>query len=181
MTTNGDPAAPATGTETDTNALAEAVAETVDKAEYDKAVAHSRKWEERAKANAKASEELEKLRKQAMTDQEKAIAEAVAQARTDALSEVGSKLVAAEIRAVAAGRSVDTDALIDGINTARFLGESGEPDREAITEWLDKVAPKPTEQTAPTVADIGQGTRGQPPALNSSQLERDVKSLLGVS
>ena len=41
------------------------------KAECEKAIAHSRKWEERAKANKAAAVELESIKQSQMTDQEK--------------------------------------------------------------------------------------------------------------
>ncbi|MFJ3537049.1 hypothetical protein ACIPQA_16450 [Streptomyces sp. NPDC090109] len=53
-------------------------------AKYREAVGHSREWEKRAKANSGASEELEKLKAAAMTEQEKAVAAAEKAGRTAA-------------------------------------------------------------------------------------------------
>lgn len=181
--TTADTGAPATGETTDepTTDQPPATGEKDWKAEYERLQANSRKWEERAKANAEAAKELEKLREQSMTDQERAVAEAAAKARADALAEVAGERVADAIRAVAAGRVADVDALIDGINPGRFLDDNGTPDREAIGGWLDKVAPAPQEPTAPTFPDLGQGARGgQPMALNGDELENALRKAVGA-
>lgn len=112
------------------------------------------KYRTEAKANAKKLEELEK---QAMTDAEKAIAEAKAAARAEVLGEVGSKLVDAEVRAAAAGRPVDVDALLEGLDRRRFITDDGEADRDSIASWIDRVAPK--GDSTPSPIDMGQGTR----------------------
>lgn len=179
--TTADAGAPATGETTEPTTAPATGTETVDKAEYEKLLANSRKWEERAKANVDAAKELEKLREQSMTDQERAVAEAVAKARAEALAEVAGERVADAIRAVAAGRVADVDALIDGINPGRFLDDNGIPDREAISGWLDKVAPAPQEPAAPTFPDLGQGARGgQPMALNGDELENALRNAVGA-
>lgn len=154
----------------------------------------SRKWEDRAKANAKAAKDLEEVRRQSMTEQEQAVAEAVAAARAATLAEVGAELVDAEVTAAAAkltagGRTVDADALLEGIDRARFLGEDGKPDSAAIATWLDRVAPKAAEQPkeqqpAPAFPDLGQGNRGggqSNMALNGDPLLRDLKTKLGIN
>src|SRR5690606_14903608 len=58
--------------------------------------------------------ELEQLRKERMSEQERAIADAVAQAKAEAAATYGSRLAAAEFRAAAAGRLSDeqVDTLI---------------------------------------------------------------------
>lgn len=45
------------------------------KAEYEKVLAQSRKWEQRSKDNAAAAKELDEMRKQSMSDTERAEAE----------------------------------------------------------------------------------------------------------
>lgn len=140
----------------------------------------SRKNEERAKANAKAATELEALRAQSMTDQERAVAEARSEARAAAIAEVGKDRAADAIRAAAAGRPVDVEALVEGIDPARFLGDDGAPDRDAIDQWVARVAP---ERPA-TGTDFGQGARGVPESdqrsLNGDPLLRDLESKLGI-
>lgn len=184
MTTTGDtPATGAPDPDNDTTDSNDHGDEFVSRAEFEELRKQARKWEARAKSNAQAAKELDDLRKQSMDETQRAIAEAVEKTRTEVLGQVGSKLVAAEIRAAATGRKTDVDALIDGVNLSRFLNEDGDPDRESINEWLDKVAPAGTadDDSKPSAPDLGQGKRGQPPALNSTQLERDIKAALGIA
>lgn len=127
------------------------------KAAHDKLQAESRKWEQRAKTNATAAKELETLRASTQTEQERAIAEAKAAARAEVLAEVGSKLVDAEFRSAFAGRGVDPDVLLDGLDRSKFLDETGNPDTKRITEWAGRIAPQ-TKQSAGS-KDLGQGAR----------------------
>ncbi len=123
---------------------------------YEDAVANSRKWEDRAKANKTAAEELAELKKQGMTDLEKAAAEARAEGAAEARKQFGARLVDAEVRAAAAGRDKDViDGLLDGLDRSKFLTDEGEPDTKAIAKWVERVAPK---QATPPL-DLGQGAR----------------------
>lgn len=180
--------APATGTET-TEATTETTetteTQTTDTdaaallAEVEKWKTQSRKHEDRAKANASAAKELEQFKQASMSDQEKAVEQARAEARLSTLQEVGSKVVDAEVRAAVAGRNVDADALLEGLDRMKFIGEDGEPDRDAITAWVDRIAPKPEEG----FPDLGQGVRNTGSvntALNGDPLERDLKQKLGL-
>lgn len=111
------------------------------KAEAEKWQTLARKNEERAKSNATAAKELEKVRAAAMTETEKAVAEAEARGRTSALTEAGPRLVRAEFRAAAAGR-VDKetlDAYLEDVDLKRFLDESGEPNSKAIEARIAKL------------------------------------------
>jgi hypothetical protein len=148
-------------------------------AEIEKWKAQARKHEDRAKANAAAAKELEQVRAAAMTDQERAVAEARAQARTETLKEVGAERVADAVRVAAAGRLVDVDALLEGLDRTRFLDADGQPDVAAITTWVDRVAPKPSEGPA-GFPDLGQGARTPSHALNGDPLTRDLKNVLGI-
>lgn len=175
---------PESTSETDTTDQESTETETPDAealtAEVEKWKQLSRKNEERAKANAQAATELEELRAQSMTDQERAVEKARQEARAEALAEAGKGRAVDAIRAAAAGRPVDVDALVEGIDPARFLGEGSEPDREAIEQWVSRVAP---ERSA-TGTDFGQGARGVPESdqrsLNGDPLLRDLKSKLGI-
>jgi hypothetical protein len=129
---------------------------------------------EAEKAARAATAELEKLRKSAMSDQEKAIDAARTAARAELMAEVGAERVENAVRAATAGRNVDADALLDGLDRARFLTDDGKPDTQKITEWVDRIAPK--GQTAkPAAKDIGQGARpgatGAPQILDRSELK----------
>ena len=131
----------------------------------------------------KAAEELEKLRKAAMTEQERAIAEAQESGYKRALTEVGTRLVDAEIRAVAAGRFTDGQmgVLLQGLNRAAFLAEDGTVDVKSVQEFVDGLAPKQPEPSVPGFPDLGQGARSAAPPLNGDPLLRDLKRKLGIS
>lgn len=164
--------APDTGTETTTDETPEADTAPDLTSEVEKYKALARKHEDRAKANAAAVRELESLKQQTMSDTEKAIQVARAEARAEVVREYATKVVDAEVRAATAGRNIDVDALLDGLDRSRFVTEDGEPDRDAITAWVDRIAPKPTDPVAP---DLGQGTRGQAAmALNGDPLLKSV-------
>jgi hypothetical protein len=130
------------------------------KVKYDEALAQSRKHEDRAKANANAARELETLRQSTMSDTEKAVAQAKVEARTETLREVGTKLAAAEVRVAAAGRNVDVDALLEGLDASKFIDVNGDPDTKAITAWVDRVAPAVDDKAAGAKRDLGLGVRG---------------------
>lgn len=172
--------APDTGTDTDT-AETTTDTDTVDwKAEAEKHKALARKHEDRAKANAAAAKELEQLKQQTMTDTEKAVAVAKAEGRAEALREIAATRVEDAVRVAAAGRTVDVDALLEGLDRNRFVGEDGDPDRDAIQAWVDRVAPK-TDQ-GDIAPDLGQGVRtnSSTMALNGDPLLRDLKAKVGV-
>jgi hypothetical protein len=138
VTTNDQPDA-SIDDQTDTSAD---TGDTTDwKAEAEKFKALHRKQEERAAKNAAAAKELDRIRAESATDMEKAVAAAAAEARTDALRTVGSRLVDAEVKAAAAGRDIDIKALLEGLDRSRFLDDDGEPDVDAISKWVDRIAP----------------------------------------
>ena len=161
--TGTENAQPDTGTESDTDW----------KAEAEKWAEMARRHEARAKGNANAARELETLKQQAMTDTERAVAEAVTAARRDLATEFGGRLVDAEVRAAAVGLAVDVDTLLEGLDRRRFLTEEGEPNVRAIKTWMSKVAPKAAEATGPAPLDLGQGQRpGSPSPPNMNALLR---------
>lgn len=125
-----------------------------------RALDQERKARRDAEKQLKATQgELEQLRQAQMNDQEKAIAEAVAKAKAGVLAEVGGRLVDAEFKAAAAGRSIDVDVMLEGLDRAKFLTEDGQPDTERITGYVDRLAPKSSAKLAPTARDMGQGAR----------------------
>lgn len=130
---------------------------------------------ERIRTNTAALKELEQLKQQSMTEQEKAVAQARAEARTEALRTVGGRLVDAEVRVAATGRPIDVPTLLEGLDRTRFLNDDGEPDTAAITAWVDKLAPPPAEPAKPGFPDLGQGARG---TATSSSPSTAMNSLL---
>lgn len=111
------------------------------KAKYEETLKEARKHEDRAKANAAAARELDALKQSSMTEQQKAVEAAKAETRTEVMREVGGKLAHAAIRVAASGRSVDVDALLEGIDASKFLDDHGDPDTKSIAAWVDRVAP----------------------------------------
>lgn len=145
----------------------------------------AQKHEKTAKANVDKAKQYDQLKVESMTELERAVAEARAEAATAVRLEFGSKLVDAEVRAATAGRGVDVDALLETLDRGRFVGDDGEIDRDAISGWVDRVAPKVEEKdesALPTFPDLSQGFRGPSvPALNSDPLLSDLKSALHIS
>lgn len=105
--------------------------ETVSKAEYDKLLAQSRKWEERSKANAAKAKELDELKAATQTDAEKlADAEKRAEAAEAKVKEYEAKAERAGIVVeVAEEKGVDAEWL------SRMAGDTRE-EVEANAAWL---------------------------------------------
>jgi hypothetical protein len=180
-------AAASTTNPTDTSETAGADTATVDLgAEVAKWKEMARKHEERAKANANAAKELEQLRHQAMTDQEKAVAQARAEGLAEGITRGVARTVRAEIKAAAAGRLTpeQVEALLEVTNLAVFVGEDGEVDEAKVLRFVDGIAPMPDDAEQATrqgFPDLGQGTRsGSSMPLNGDPLMRDLKAKLGV-
>lgn len=128
------------------------------KAEADKWKAMARKHEDRAKENGAAARELEKLREASLSEAEKAVAEAEKRGRTAALTEVGQRIAAAEIKAALTGVVADPAAVVDDLNLAKFVTADGDVDAKAVTALKDRYA-----ALIPKVADLKQGARSAPP------------------
>ena len=178
-----DEATPDTGTDAEpTTPEPEQPIPDVDlQAEVDKWKALARKHEDKSKANAKAQQELERLRQESMTEQELAVVAARQQARSEVLAELGEARVSDSFRVAAAGRDIDIDALLEGVNLTSFLDEDGHPDTIKVGDWVERIAPLPEPSSTPQVPDLGQGARPTPPGLNSSQLQKDLMAKLGIN
>ncbi|MFB8199399.1 hypothetical protein [Kitasatospora purpeofusca] len=132
-----------------------------DAAEVEKWKALSRQNETRWKA---ASKELEDLKAAQMSDADKALADARAEGRKAALSEVGTSLVQAEIRAQAAtaGVTVATDYL----DLGRFLAADGQADPEKVKGYIESLPKPSTEPKFPDLQGAGYH-RGAGPGVTS--------------
>ena len=134
--------------------------------------AEARKWEDRAKANKKAADEMEKQRKAAMTEAELAVVEAEERGRKAASTDFGARLARSEFVAAAARRNADFDAqaVLDDLNLARFVTDDGEPDTKAIEAAVARLVPEP----AGTPSFDG-GARTPPPGqVGMNQLIRSA-------
>lgn len=107
----------------------------------------------------KASE-LETLKAQSMSEQEKAVAEAKKEAAAEARREVIPLLVAAEFRAVTAGRisKDELDAILEPLDLTKFVDAKGNVDSQRVSDWISKANPTAAGGTFP---DLGQGKRQQ--------------------
>ena len=125
------------------------------------------KWKSFSRTNEKAAKaerdradklqkELDEAKRSQMSDQEKAVEEAKAAGRAEALTEAGEKVARAEFKAAAAGRLKPEalDTLLDNVNLSSFLDANGEVDTTRVASFIDSVA----APAAP--ADLGQGARG---------------------
>lgn len=108
--------------------------------------------------NKRLTRELENLRRQHMSEQERAVEEARDSGRTEALRELSSRIVDAELRSAAANRPINVDALLANVDRSKFLTDDGEVDRDALNAWLDELAPVQSETRQ--AGDLGQGARG---------------------
>ena len=75
--------------------------------------------------------------------------------------------VADAFRVAAAGRGLDVDEVIDGINLAKFVGEDGTPDRDAVAAFVDRIAPE--RETGPAGSRSGR-PRWRPAGTGPEQL-----------
>jgi hypothetical protein len=133
------------------------------------------RWKALSRQNEKnfndARTELTQLREASMTDAEKAIENAKAEARNAALSEVGTRLVDAELRVQAATAGVTLPSP-EFLNTGAFLGADGGVNTEAITAFVSSL-PKPSN--SPEFAQgIGLGRQGDSGSYNAGQIGRDA-------
>ncbi len=142
------------------------------KAEYEKVLAQSRKWEQRSKDNAAAAKELDEMRKQSMSDAERAESEKARADKAEAkLAEYERERERAAIVAeVAAAKGVD----------AEWLGRMVGDDREAIEANADYIASKLSGAPIyPSVPDNG-GSKTAPITREQIDAIKDPKERLRV-
>jgi len=145
----------------------------------------SKKNEALDKKNKAAADEHRRQQEAAMSDTEKAIAQARREGRLEALVESGSRVIEATFRAIAKDRLAETSVnkLLESIDRRTFMDEEGNVDTDAIAAFVDSIAPPPPKQEDespkdPRWPDLGQGRVGTPP-LNDSGLERALRTVVG--
>jgi hypothetical protein len=149
--------------------------ETVDlSAEVDKWKALSRKNEQQAKANAQAAKELEELKRESLTEQERLIESTREDTRKTVRMEFAAKLVEAELKSELNGRVLEGNAIV-GFDKTAFIDENGDIDTEAISAWVEAH----TKTVEPTMPDLGQGLRGK--TLSGSTQIRSREDLSNMS
>lgn len=149
----------------------------------DKAQSHEKRL--KAERERKAAE-IEAARVAALPDQERAVAEAKAAGRAEALKEAGANLARAEFKAAAAGRL--SPALIAALDTSPYINDDGTVDTDAIARFVSDNAPPPaapadadTNDGKPDLPDFGQGRRGASNAASSDPLLADLKDRLNIA
>jgi hypothetical protein len=113
-------------------------------------------------------------RKAAMSDQERAVAEARAVGVTEAARNAAPRLVRAELRAAAAEAGLGRDALagfLDYADLNRFVTEDGEVDDKAITAAIKKLG-------GGRPADFDGGART--PAAKPSDMNSLIRRAAGL-
>lgn len=122
----------------------------------------------------KAEEQAEEQRKASMSDAARAVAEAEARGRTSATQALGQRLARSEYLAAAALRNpqYDTSSVLDDINLARFVGDDGEPDVDAIKASVSRLVPEGTTRPATPRPDPGQGPRPAAPDADAAEYEQ---------
>lgn len=140
---------------------------------------------EQRKAAEKSAKELkvrlDELERAQMSDQEKAVAEAIEQAKSETRAEFGSQLVAAEVKVAATGLldPEQIDTLLADLNLAKFLTGDGQVDVDRIQAFVAGIAPKAPEGPN-RVPDLGQGARNSTPGLGSDPLLQALKNTVGA-
>lgn len=127
-------------------------------------VANLRKEAAKYRTEAKAqAAELEKFRQSSMSEAEKAVAEAEARGRTTAATAFGERLARTEFDALAGRRNADFDtaATFEFLDLKKFVGEDGEPDKDAIKAAVERLVPAAT--TGPPSFDGGSRTPAAAP------------------
>src|SRR5919205_3906056 len=99
-----------------------------------------------------------------MTEAERAVAEAEQRGRAAVLEQFGQKLVRSAFVAEAARRNpaFDAESVLDDLNLARYVDESGDPDSKAIAAAVARLVPEPPGNPRP-VGDADLGARSSVP------------------
>jgi hypothetical protein len=111
------------------------------------------------KRSKKLEDELTALKTASLGDQERAIAEASAKATSETEIKWRDRVLAAEVRALAAGRAVDADLVAQLIDKTKLTWDGDELDSAAIAVQIDAVLAK-----RPYLAKPGNEPPPPPPA-----------------
>lgn len=146
------------------------------------ALAHQRDQTEQARREAaELRRELDELRRAQMSEDERAKEEIRAEARRVALAEVGADRAEARLRALAAGKVTDVDALVAVVGpTGRFVKDDGTLDEDglaAVVESVAKMAPAQNEGQPP-YSTARRGV-GEPPPPDPNAWARGILNRRG--
>lgn len=124
----------------------------------------------REKAKYADYSDLKRRAAAAMSDQEKALAEAEQRGRSAAQQASGVRLARAELRAAAAGQVTPEalDGFLEYADLSRFIGEDGEPNEKAIKSAITKLGAGSTKTTSSTNYDGGaRDSAARPTDMNA--------------
>lgn len=126
-----------------------------------RALEAEREARKKAEREAKATKvELDKIRTASQTDQEKALAAAREEGKTEATKAGNAAIVKAEVRALAAGR-MDPKLAVRLLDLDEFsVDDDGEVDDKAITKAIDQLL-KETPGLAAAANNGGRGSADQ--------------------
>jgi hypothetical protein len=153
------------------------------RAEADKWKALARKHEEKAKVNAEKAKGYDELKQSHMTEQEKAVEQAKAEARAEVLRETAPERVRLAFEAIAGSRMTaeQIEEFLEDVDTSKYLTETGAVDRERVGKKVDALAPKQQDDDKRDLfPDLGQGVRAtaaassDPRAADLAQIEADL-------
>jgi hypothetical protein len=159
-----DPETPDTGNEPDL------------KAEVDKWKALARRHEQRAKENAAAAKELDKLKEQQLTETERAVKKAREEGLNEGRSIANQRLIRAEVISAAAGKAADPSdvyAILAGTGALSSLevNDDGEVDTETVTSLVDDLIKAKPHLAAVRSPNFGARAPAQD---NKSQVDMDA-------
>jgi len=138
--------------------------------------AEARKWENRAKENKDAADELEKLKAANMSEQEKAVKAAKDEGRTAALAEAAPRIAQARLEAAAARAGVDLGEFAEFIDLAKFVDQDGQVNDKAIKAAVDKFSKLAPKGAGRSGGDMGGGGgSGDQAASLDKQIEEATK------
>ena len=129
------------------------------KAEAEKWKELSRKHEQRAKENAAAAKERDRLRREGLPEQERKIEEAVAKALAEERSKTGKALARQAFLAAAKGVIDNAGDVADDVNLGRYVKDDGEIDEDGIAELVKRLAPKSGTDNGNNEDDDREGGR----------------------
>jgi hypothetical protein len=109
---------------------------------------------EERRLRAEDRKALDALRRDGMSEAEKAIAKARDEGKAEAAAEHAAELAAAEFRAQAAGRVANPDAALAVLDMSKLL-KDGKPDKTAIGKLVEQLAAVP-----PPPGRVPAGPRG---------------------
>ena len=132
------------------------------KAEAEKWQALARKHEDRAKSNAEKAKGYDELKQSQMSEQEKAVEQAKAEARTEAFRATAPERVRLAFEAVAGTRMTaeQIDEFLEDVDTTKYLTDEGAVDRERVAKKVDALAPAKQEDDKSLLSpDLGKCMR----------------------